>query len=494
MPSHYMQPRMLVVQRMPAPVDQGLGIGLTSQTDGFRDATSQMQMSTCHLQQGTHVIRPLPASVGQAPGPYPQRTGQTQQQLPFETVRTMQTQMYACHLQPGARVIRPLPASIGPASGQHPQRTGQTQQQWPFETVRTTQMKVLQPEAVTSLPAPVKQAAGLQQQKPLASQLHTKLDMAVASKPNGVFSRCSTDNVCLAPLQVDSNVYYQITLWLGANELCQLDAACKEINAWNEETWHTLGEHTFQGLQIGAQGLSWLPTPKRSQLPKGSLRYKTLWDLAHSFISDQVGRSGRREKFGRNIVWADESSVAYLDFIVDAESLKDSSSGLYLEFDVLHNAENVSLAVEYVAGSPGDTDPVASMTFAPDNGCVLVEKAETSSSSLEGRYLHVLPGIPETDRFHGLMGLILCRDHIAYFRAVRDLDSGLLKPKEHTGLIPLPPHCHKPQKLKPCLAFRDAGPYQIKIVEVCRLPPTTMLPNSKSTNWKPFSPDEASLQ
>jgi hypothetical protein len=199
--------------------------------------------------------------------------------------------------------------------------------------------------------------------------------------------------------------------------------------------------------------------------------------------------------------------------------LQRPQEGVYVEVQVLANADNLSLAVVDFEGGGR-----SSVTFSPETGAVLRErKVREMPRAIEGTYIHLLPAAPPGCRFEGTMGLYLRGGHIAFFRRWRanaghqgseeengqgaadagagaavgagaapllaagngpvaavtggggsseasSSDDRVEGPWETTGFCTDLGWAQGP-RLSICLAFRDAGGYRVRLVNIGRAPP-----------------------
>ena len=128
-----------------------------------------------------------------------------------------------------------------------------------------------------------------------------------------------------------------------------------------------------------------------------------------------------------------------------ADLLADPGRQVYLEMDVLANADSVTLAVIDI-NSDG-------MSFDPDSGFVdrFVDKGGRACINL----LPEMHGPP----FHGRMGLLVSGGHLAFFRR-----SGR-GAWQTTGFVTELQWFHG-QVLSVCLQFGDEGHYCVKITSI----------------------------
>jgi hypothetical protein len=155
---------------------------------------------------------------------------------------------------------------------------------------------------------------------------------------------------------------------------------------------------------------------------------------------------------------------------------KGSGIGVYIEIEVLTNPDNLSLAVvDFEAGGH------SSVTFSPDTGAVIRErKVQEVPRKVEGAYIQPLAAMLPGRRFEGSVGLYLYAGHLAFLRRCTS-DAAGQEPGtwESTGFV-TDLSWAEGRCLTPCLAFRDEGTYNVKIVTVDSAPPLPLehAPNS----------------
>ncbi|CAE7889369.1 unnamed protein product [Symbiodinium microadriaticum] len=232
---------------------------------------------------------------------------------------------------------------------------------------------------------------------------------------------------------------------------------------------------------------------------------------------------------GREITCvAHPDEVAYLRCRLCTDVVRASTQGVYLEVEVATNPDNLSMAVvDFEAGG------CSSVTFSPDTGAVIRErKVREAPRKVEGAYIQPLPTVTTGRPFHGLMGLYLCKDRLAFFRRCEvpaapvegGAQSDSNTPPGLAGGRFFPPLRGRPEpdrtemgpwettgfvsdldwaegrRLTPCLAFRDEGAYCVRIVRIGATPPidvqSASQPGSKirEQEVKEFAPDPAVLK
>lgn len=173
--------------------------------------------------------------------------------------------------------------------------------------------------------------------------------------------------------------------------------------------------------------------------------------------------------------------VAYCKCRLRTDLLEHGSeAGVYIEIEVLANPDNLSLAVvDFEAGGR------SSVTFSPDTGAVIRErKVREAPRKVEGAYIQPLATTPPGRGFEGSMGLLLHAGHLAFFRRCRGAD-GELGQWESTGFV-TDLAWAEGRRLTPCLAFRDEGPYRVRIARVGSpplLPPARLTAAYEESSW-----------
>jgi hypothetical protein len=105
----------------------------------------------------------------------------------------------------------------------------------------------------------------------------------------------------------------------------------------------------------------------------------------------------------------------------------------------------------------------SSVTFSPDTGAVIKEtKVQETPRRVQGTYIQPMP--PNLAKFEGHMGLYVKAGRIAFFRKYVD------QPWETTGFC-VSFSWALGNRLTPCLAFRDAGPYCTAVSQFSSTPP-----------------------
>jgi len=279
--------------------------------------------------------------------------------------------------------------------------------------------------------------------------------------------------------------YSLIASCLGDLDLCRLDRTCRplrEVNGSSSGSWRCHGEREFLGMELDA-GSGFLPAEEASGAV-GGVSWKRRCELFRQEAPTFSQPFNRAEI--ANVENPDE--VAYCRCRIRTDHLlRCPGAGVYVEVDVLRNADNLSLAIVDFEGGGR-----SSVTFSPETGAVLRErKVREAPRAIEGTYLHLLPAAPAGRRFEGTMGLYLQDGHLCFFRRWSrsgwraEVDSDV-EMGETTGIAPTVPE-QRPawettgfctdltwaqgSRLSVCLAFRDEGAYRVRMSNVGNRPP-----------------------
>ena len=305
--------------------------------------------------------------------------------------------------------------------------------------------------------------------------------------------------------ELSGGPYYVLAAMLDANSLCSMDATCKllrQLSRTNLGPWRAMGTRAFHGVELGREGLFDQPDPnleleQRNRLKMSCVDWKVRYHhFKHSVPTFCSPFSGREIT---TVAHPDE--VAYLRCRLCTDVVAEGcSQGVYLEVEVASNSDNLSMAVvDFKAGG------CSSVTFSPDTGAVIWErKVREAPRKVEGAYIQPLPRVTTGRPFHGLMGLYLYQDRLAFFRRCELQPVGLnpetdsieappglergcqLGPWETTGFV-LDLDWAAGRRLTPCLAFRDEGAYRVRIVEIGATPPLdSKVTDCRRTSWSDF--------
>jgi len=321
----------------------------------------------------------------------------------------------------------------------------------------------------------------------------------------------SSGGPVLTPLAALADGPYSVVAsWLPTRDLAQMDAACRLLLAQNGQpsgAWHRIADRTFYGMELDVAGGFVAFEAERNVRPRPA---PGLWGLKSRLEMFHTQAPNFSPPFHggmiTNVAHADDVAYCRCRLRTDLLACRPDI-GVYVEVEVLANADNLSLAVVDFEGGGR-----SSVTFSPETGAVLRErKVRESPRAIEGTYIHLLPAATLGRRFEGSMGLFLFGGHLAFFRrwapgsgaavvvgdsnggeegstandsangttggtaggTVGDSVGGTVlaeHPWETTGFC-TDLHWAEGPRLTMCIAFRDAGAYNVRIVHVGRVPP-----------------------
>lgn len=307
--------------------------------------------------------------------------------------------------------------------------------------------------------------------------------------------------------ELSGGPYYNLAGMLDANSLCSMDATCKllrQLSRTNLGPWRALGSRAFYGVELEREGIFDQPDAHAEQGQCSRFKMSRVdWKVRYHHFKHSVPTfcspfSGREIT---SVAHPDE--VAYLRCRLCTDVVAEGcSQGVYLEVEVASNSDNLSMAVvDFEAGG------CSSVTFSPDTGAVIRErKVREAPRKVEGAYIQPLPTVTTGRPFHGLMGLYLYQDRLAFFRRcelpLTGLDreanpmqlqlmpgsaQGPLGPWETTGFVS-DLDWAEGRRLTPCLAFRDEGAYRVRVVQIGATPPLDVQKatrqDAKVTDWR----------
>jgi len=281
--------------------------------------------------------------------------------------------------------------------------------------------------------------------------------------------------------ELEDGPYFVIASFLDSTSLVAADAACRllrELNQAHTGPWHALGTQTFQGLELENEGVfeRGCRGDDEDDVVVEPRRLLAHTDWRGRFAQFRAELPTFRSPFaGPEILLVEQADeIAYCRCRLGADHWGSSSSkagvSAYLEVEVLKNPDNVSLAVvDFEAGG------CSSVTFSPDTGAVIRErKVQEAPRKVEGAYIQPLTTITDGQGFEGSMGLYLQDGHLAFFRRHYKTTEGSEAPElgawETTGFVTDLSWCEG-RRLTPCLAFRNEGSYQVRMVCVSSTPP-----------------------
>mmetsp|Transcript_119117 Transcript_119117/g.362356 ORF Transcript_119117/g.362356 Transcript_119117/m.362356 type:complete len:378 (+) Transcript_119117:62-1195(+) len=271
--------------------------------------------------------------------------------------------------------------------------------------------------------------------------------------------------------------YLLVAMHLDAAGLCHADAACRslrELNRAHGGPWSALGEQTFRGLELEGDGLFMAVELEGASQCASGMRKQVRVDWKGRYARFLVETQTFREPFAgteiSEVQQADE--IAYSRCTLRTDLIASEPDGdVYMEVEVVANPDNVSLAiVDFEAGG------CSSVTFSPDTGAVIRErKVCEAPRKVQGAYIQPLTTITPGRGFEGSMGVYLRNGHLAFFRRQaagvdEDGKEVTLGPWESTGFV-TDLSWAEGKRLTPCLAFRNEGGYQVRMVCVGAKPP-----------------------
>jgi hypothetical protein len=306
-----------------------------------------------------------------------------------------------------------------------------------------------------------------------------------------------------APLkELTEGPYLVLASYMDAHDLCQIDASCTELKAFNSmlDLWRSLGARVYTGIDLECEG-TFEPTATCSTICWKTQSACTAIDWKRRFGQFKQGIFEFRCPFKGNKIMEvkNPDAVVYcrcklcteIPALKEAPEAEVSSKGVYIEVEVLANADNLSLVI--VDFDHGER---SSVTFSPDTGAVIREtKTQEEPQRVDGAYIQPLQSL--SLRFVGRMGLYMQNGHIAFFRKYEKQDSGDEQSHswETTGFI-MDVSWAEGRKLTPCLAFRDEGSYEVRIHQVASQPPiwpSKMLGAYNPGNWTVLNWDASAV-
>jgi len=292
--------------------------------------------------------------------------------------------------------------------------------------------------------------------------------------------------------------YIIVAMILDASTLCSLDTTCRLLRALNRDAgpWRALGSRTFYGMELEREGI-YESAEETAVTPAESGRKHARVDWKGRFLHYKNEVPTFREPFrgGQIKSVRNPDDVAYCKCRIRSDLLTETQKGVYLEVEVLCNPDNLSLAVvDFESGGR------SSVTFSPDTGAVIREKKlRESPRKVQGAYIQPLSTTRPGRKFQGVVGVYIFGGRLAFFRRcviqndVEELEaqqeaqpkeSEELGPWECTGFI-TDLSWAEGKRLTPCLAFRDEGPYKVRVARLSSDPPQfpTRSPASEGISW-----------
>jgi len=286
----------------------------------------------------------------------------------------------------------------------------------------------------------------------------------------------------------------ELLSWLSARDLGCADATCRalaELSGRPAGPWESLGRRAFQGIELDIDsdrlvGFETAEPEAGLAVVSGSWkrRYRLFAEAAPTFAAPFASSEIRQ------IQRADE--LAYCRCRIRTNIL--ASHSVYVEVNVLSNADNLSLAVmDFESGGS------SSVTFSPEAGAVLRErKVQEEPRVIEGSYIQLLPPLATGRRFVGRMGLLVRNGQLAFFRRCHALEAKVSEEDAPAGDSVEQPAWEttgfctdlswsQGDRLSVCLSFRDEGEYHVKLDQVGTEPPLIAVRNAEAFDSKKWS-------
>jgi hypothetical protein len=281
---------------------------------------------------------------------------------------------------------------------------------------------------------------------------------------NDLVERPSSASAAAFLTELVEGPYLHISLLLDASSLHQVDTTCRSLRATNNTeigAWRRLGERNFIGLELDDHGIFGEASNDAHSSVDWKKRFHEFTALVPSFCQPFAG------PHITEVAVSDEVASLQCQLRTDLLS-QHIEDGIYIEAEVLRNADNLSLAVtDFASGG------CSSCTFSPDTGAVIRErKLQDNPRKVEGAYIQPLPQIT-ANKFHGIIGLYLRADGLAFFRRCGEANkdgSMTYGEWETTGIVSDLDWAEGTQ-LRPCIAFRTEGLYSVKILTVTKQTP-----------------------
>ena len=320
--------------------------------------------------------------------------------------------------------------------------------------------------------------------------------------------------------------YFSIASQLDLLDVCHLDTTCRMLRSMHSSSvWMAVGKQTFLGVELAwwNRGLGSQPFIDTNFNCKLNWNWKLRCEHFHAQL-----QTFSRPVLGRQITTVrNQDQVSYCRCTLQTEVLAHAGSSVYIELKVMQNADNLSLAV--VDHKKGFT----SVTFSPELGGVIIER-QREDAVPGGNHAQFLPAAPFGHKFTGTMGVYLKDGRLAFFRqwSTECLNALRLATAVGTVVVPIDEGWRlaaiaalevdfprdaiiraadeefekvraraeatecvtsaggmtgepcwettgfcttlwwaRTAKLSICVAFRDAGEYQVQILKVGRQPP-----------------------
>jgi len=275
-----------------------------------------------------------------------------------------------------------------------------------------------------------------------------------------------------APLE---ELFFMSMDLLDVNTLRQVDATCRTLRTRNNShqgVWKAMGITAFDGLEASGQSFPAATNNSRYFRVDWKMRYHEFWGALSEYSTPFCGR---------HIVDVPlEDAVANLNCRLWCDASRDVS--MYLELEVLKNADNLSIAIQ----DDIEDGYRGSLTFSPDTGAVIRDRiVRYHPRKCEAFYVQPLPSIEQGTVFCGNIGLFCSGDKCAFFRRVRksNAEGDVYEAWQCTGFIPDFDSWAKARWIRPCIAFRDSGAYDVRVARISKEPPIPMSQWPSRENW-----------
>ena len=194
-------------------------------------------------------------------------------------------------------------------------------------------------------------------------------------------------------------------------DLSRLDTCCVQLRATLSSdvsvVWRAAGEQAFLGLELD----DWkrrrnISTPFATARCDWKARCRYWHESLLQFCCPVVGRliSAWRSRANTD---TDANRLAFSRIVVDTNILAHGA-GVYVEFEVMKNCDNLSLAVVDRPVSESFT----SVTFSPELGALIMERKGT----LHFSSIQFLPAAPDSFKFTGCVGVYFKDGRLAFYR------------------------------------------------------------------------------
>jgi hypothetical protein len=214
--------------------------------------------------------------------------------------------------------------------------------------------------------------------------------------------------------------YFIIASQLDLLDLCQLDTTCGMLRAMHSPSvWKAAGEASFLAIElagwnrrVGSEPFIRRTTMKLRHQVNPEVNWKTRCRFFHAQLQTFSMKTFSMN-IGRQISTVRlDDELAYCRCILQTGVLAQHAGiSVYVEFNVIRNDDNLSLAL---VDSPGAGKNFTSVTFSPELGAVIIERQNVAVPG--GNSAHFLPAAPGGHKFEGKMGIYVKDGRVAFFR------------------------------------------------------------------------------